>query len=93
VIGDSNLRIVGKGFPSSAIFGFKEMSGDVTLHVQPGNNAALSGGIAAVVVGGLAIIAGAITIPLNQAISTTTDVNTGVSVHMPNPALRGPASA
>jgi hypothetical protein len=87
VIGDSNLRIVGKGVPSSSRFDFRYTPGDVTLHVRPGHYAPLGGGIAAMVLGSLAVIGGVVLIPVNQTASTTTDVNTGVKVHVPNPGL------
>lgn len=88
VIGDSNLRIVGHGFPSSSTFDFKDRTGDVTVHVQPGSNALHYGGIAVTGLGSLAAVAGAIILPLNQRLSTTTDLNTGAKVHLPNPDLR-----
>jgi len=47
-----------------------------------------SRGIAVTSLGSLAAIAGAIILPLNQRISTTTDLNTGAKVHLPNPDLR-----
>ncbi len=39
--------------------------------------------------GSSAALAGAIAFPLNQSLSTTTDLNTGARVHVPNASLRG----
>ncbi|HEY3816478.1 MAG TPA: hypothetical protein VGL81_04870 [Polyangiaceae bacterium] len=88
VIRDSYLRIVGKGFPSSSGFDLGGRNGDLTLQVRPGNDAEYAGGIAAIIVGSLATVAGAIIVPLNEKASTTTDANTGAKVHVPDPALR-----
>jgi hypothetical protein len=85
---ERDLHIAGKGFPSSPSFDFAGLSGDVTVHVRPGNSAAYGSGIAAMVVGSLAAVAGAIVLPLNEANGKTTDRNTGVTVKVPDSTLR-----
>jgi hypothetical protein len=85
---ERNLHIAGNGFPSSPTFDFSGLKGDVTVHVRPGNSAAYGSGIAAMVLGSLAAVAGAIVLPLNEANGKTTDRNTGVTVKVPDSALR-----
>lgn len=88
LISVSPLRIVGVGFPASSTFNLTHDSGDVTVHVQPGSNAEHYGGIVSIALGSVAAVAGGVIFPLNQALSTTTDANTGAKVNVPNPGLR-----
>jgi hypothetical protein len=74
-------------FPSPGPIVFAGMKGDVTLHVQPGSFGQRIGGATAIVLGSLAAVGGAIALPLGLA-STTTDLNTGVSVTVPDRTLR-----
>jgi hypothetical protein len=85
---DLDLRIVGP-FPSSPLFSLAGKTGDVTVQVNPGSKGLYGGGVAAIVLGITAAVAGAVVLPVNQAASTTTDLNTGAKVHVPNPGLGG----
>jgi hypothetical protein len=74
-------------FPSPGPLSFAGMRGDVTLHVRPGSTGERVGGVTAIVLGSIAAVSGALMIPAALG-NTTTDLNTGVDVKVPDVGLR-----
>jgi hypothetical protein len=74
-------------YPAPAPFSFAGMTGDVTLHVEPGSYGRRAAGVTAIVLGALAAATGAVVLPLGQS-ATVTDANTNVAVNVPNKGVR-----
>ena len=85
--GGRTFMLTDEQFPAPRPFSFAGMSGDVTVHVDPGSFGRRVGGVLAIVLGASAAVAGAIMIPIAVG-STTTDLNTMVDVNTVDKPLR-----
>lgn len=77
------FRLASDAYPEPGPFGFTGMKGDVTMHLAPGSTGRRVGGVLAIVFGSIAVLTGAVLLPVGLD-STTTDENTGVTVKVPS---------
>ena len=81
------FRLADDTYPSPGPFNFSGMTGEVTMHILPGSTALRDGGGWTIGLGAIAVITGAIMLPIALG-TTTTDLNTMVEVKTPNRPLR-----
>ena len=83
----SDFRLADDDYPSGGRFSLATMSGDVTMHVEPGNSPKHTGGAWMLIFGTIAFGTGLVMFPLGQA-AKVTDVSTNVDVNIPNKGIR-----
>jgi hypothetical protein len=83
----SIFRLADDEFPSGGNWSLATMTGDVTLRVEPGSRGKRIGGGWAIAFGAMALVTGAVMLPLGQD-ATLTDENTFRTVKAPNYPVR-----
>ncbi len=73
-------------YPSGGMISFGALTGDVTMHVQPGSKGQLIGGVWSIVLGGTAALTGAIILPI--ALGETTFDQNGNEIASVNTGMR-----